>query len=140
MTSWTDPPLIRARLVLEMASELVVEQSNSQAMVLLRSGSSEIALFGSNSHEGIEAVVSRRAALAIVNPSAQLAFAYRGSSPYTAPQPVRTLAVIPSLDQFAFVVRKETGLTSFEDIARRRYPLKVSVRGETDHSMPSILD
>ena len=51
-----------------------------------------------------------------------------------------TLAVIPSLDQFAFVVRKQTGLTSFEDIALKRSPLKVSVRGQKDHSLHFILE
>src|SRR5262249_47181589 len=132
--SWADPTITRSRVVIEIASEIVnsADQPMKQAMVLLRPGSAEdkewkLGLFGSNSHEGIEAVLSGRAALAIVNPSAQLALAYNGAAPYTNPAPLRTIAVIPSLDQIAFVVRKDTGLTSFEDIARKRYPLKVSV-------------
>jgi TRAP-type uncharacterized transport system substrate-binding protein len=133
--------------VIEIASEIVnaPDQPNRLAMVLLRPGMAEspewqLGLFGSNSHEGIEAVINKRAALAIVNPSAQLALAYRGSAPYQKPQPVRTLAVIPSLDQFAFAVRKGTGLKTFEDIAAQRYPLKISVRGQKDHSLHFLLD
>src|SRR5262249_47707469 len=145
--SWADPTITRSRVVIEIASEIVnaPDQPNRQAMVLLRPGSAEnkewqLGLFGSNSHEGIEAVVNGRAALAIVNPSAQLALAYNGAAPYTKPEPLCTIAVIPSLDQIAFAVRRDTGLTSFEDIARKRYPLRVSVRGQEDHSLHFIFD
>lgn len=145
--TWANPTVTRSRIVLEIASELVndADQPYNQAMVMLRDEVADapewrLNLFASNSHEGIEAVVARRAVLSIVNPSGQLGLAYRGAAPYGRPQPVRSIAIIPSLDQFAFAVNKDTGLTSFEDIAARRYPLRISMRGQPDHSLHFILD
>ena len=64
----------------------------------------------------------------------------RSHRPLTSPQPVRTIAVIPSLDQFVFAVRNETGLRTFEDIGTNRYPLKISVRGIADHGVNIMLN
>jgi hypothetical protein len=38
-----------------------------------------------------------------------------------------------------FAVTAETGLTSLSEIARRRFPLKVSLRGQPDHSLHLIV-
>ena len=43
--------------------------------------------------------------------------------------------MIPSFDQLAFAVTEKTGLTSLAQIRERRFPLKVSVRGQKDHSL-----
>ena len=145
--SWANPITTRSRVVLEIASELVANpnQRLQQAKVLLReqgSGSYEwpLCLFGSSTNEGLNAVISREAALAIINPAGPLTIAYRGSAPYARPLPIRTIAVIPSLDQYVFAVKGETGLTSFEEIAERQYPLKVAMRGQRDHCVHFMLD
>jgi hypothetical protein len=66
--------------------------------------------------------------------------AYKGMGPYDKPQPVRVIGVIPSLDQYVFAVRPETGLMTFEDIGRRRFPLKVSLRGQRSHCLNLVLN
>ncbi len=134
------PMTIRSRVVLEIASELVAdsEQVHTQAKVSLRTqGTAEwpLVLFGSSTVEGIEAVVKRQAALAIINPSGVLSLAFKGAGIFEAPQPVRTIGVIPSYDQLVFAVRPEFGLSSFEDIGRRRLPLKILGRGQEDHCL-----
>jgi uncharacterized protein len=131
------PPVIRARFVLEVASELAGYRGiPAQARInLLSYGSAtpEVSLFGSNAPSSIPEVVRGDVQVAIVNPSTVLALAYRGKGPYKEPQPVRTLTVLPSHDQFLFALAKHTGLTSLEDVRERRYPLKVSVRAQPDH-------
>lgn len=142
---WARPDTTRSVLMLEIASVLVADkgQPYRQAMIHLREqGAAEwpLSLFASGGLEGIEAVVRREAAIAIVNPVTALALAYRGNGPFRDPQPVRAIGVIPSPDQFLFVVRPETGLKTFEEIATRRYPLRVSLRGEEKHGVHCMLD
>lgn len=143
--SWPLPATTRSRVMLEIASVLVADRSQPylQAKILLREqGAPEwaLCLFGSGGIEGIDAVLKREATVAIVNPATVLALAFRGMGPYAAPQPVRAIAVIPSPDRFVFAVRPDTGLETFEDIAVRRYPLKLAVRAETNHAMHCMLD
>lgn len=135
----------RSRVVLEVASELVADrdQKYNQAKVMLRvQGGPDwpLSLFGSSTIEGVDAVVKREVALAIVNPASALWMAYRGISPFTEPQPVRVIGVIPSYDQILFAARRETGLTCVEDIAARKYPLKLGLRGQSDHWLHYMLD
>lgn len=141
---WGSPITTRSRVVLEIASELVtVHNRNLQAKVLLREqGEREWAfsLFGSSMIDGVEAVVNGESVLAIINPSTALALAFRGLHPFNAPQPVSSIAVIPSLDQYVFAVRSDTGLQSFEEIGTKRYPLRLSVRGIPEHSLHFMLD
>ncbi len=144
-SSWANPITTRSKVVLEIASELVAHDwSVMQAKVMLKSQGRQsdwaLSLFGSGTLEGIDAVVERKADLAIVNPSTLLTLAFRGLGPYTTPQAVRTIAVIPSFDQFIFAVDAKTGLNTFEDIAARRYPLKISVRGIPDHGVNVLLN
>lgn len=137
------PPQMRSRLVLEVAAELTMLTPLRQAKVLLRAGDAPswpVALFGSGTVDGVDAVVAGEATLAIVNPSAALTLAYRGSGPYRTPQPVRTLAVMPSYDQFVFVVHPRTRLSTFEEIGTRRVPLRVGMRGQPDHSLHFMLE
>ncbi|MEE9194249.1 MAG: hypothetical protein V3U44_00285, partial [Alphaproteobacteria bacterium] len=129
--NWASATTTRARIALEIASELVgvPDQLHRQAKVLLRKvGDTDwpICLFASSTIEGIDAVAAREASLAMINPAAILTLAYRGSAPFKGPQPVRAIGVIPSLDQYMFAVKAETGLTCFEDIAAQRYPLRIS--------------
>jgi NMT1-like family len=136
---------IRSQLILEVAAGLVAaaDQPMRQTKVLLRAqgaGEWPLCLFGSSSLEGVEAVTSGEAALAIVNPSAALTLAYRGTGSYTTPQPVCPIAVIPSFDRYVFAVNCQTGLETFEEIAARKFPLRISVRGQKDHYLHEMLD
>src|SRR5262249_10915054 len=132
--SWAHPVITRSRVVLEIASELSAGRL-LQVKTLLREPCApwSTALFGSSTIEGIQEVSSGASHLAIVNPSATLTLAYRGVAPFDKPQPLRAISVIPSLDHLIFAVRPETGLTCIEDIAARRYPLRVFARGIPDH-------
>lgn len=144
--SWANPNVTRSRVVLEIAAELVAapDQPLRQAKVLLREhvGVDEwpLCLFGSATVEGVRAVVAREAALGMINPSIALTLAYRGSGPFATPQPVRTLAVIPSADECVLVVKRDAGLTSIEEIAARRSPLRLTTRGTREHSLAFMID
>ena len=95
-------------------------------------------LFASDSPAAIWEVASGKVQFAIINPSMILKLAALGSSPFTEPLPLRAIAVLPSSDQMVFAVTERTGLKSFSDIRERRFPLKVSLRGQPDHSLHVI--
>ena len=147
--SLTNPNITRSRLVLEIASQMVggdAPEANPdyyRAKALLQPttpGGRAVCLYGSSTAEGIHAVAKREADVAIINPAAVLGVAVRGKGIFTTPLPLRTIAVIPSWDQFVFAVRADTGLATFEDIPARRYPLRVSMRGAPDHTLHAMFD
>lgn len=78
--------------------------------------------------------------VAAMNPSACLTMAYRGTGPFPEPLPVRAIATMPSWDRMAFAVSERTGLTSFADLRERKYPLRVSVRGNEAHATRPLID
>jgi TRAP-type uncharacterized transport system substrate-binding protein len=130
--------------VLQIACGLVDGKDSSiqQAKVLLKEqgrGNWNLSLFGSNAFDGVDAIVKSEADLAIMNPAAGLMMAYKGIGPFKTPQPVRQIAVIPSLDQYAFAVRPETGISTFEQIAVARPKLVFALRSQRDHCMNVIL-
>ncbi len=135
---------IRSRLMLEVASELVGDRDGwpqKQAMISLREQGDEdwgITLFASDAPGSVDAVMSGRSQVGIVNPGAVLAMAHRGTGPYPEALPLRTITVLPQFDQLGFAVAERTGLKTLRDLAERRYPLKVSLRGQRDHSVHMI--
>lgn len=134
------PVVTRSRLILEMASELVGDRAwlPKQARLHLRPQGDhnpwQVCLFGSDAPNAIEEVARGEVQLAIINPAEPLTLALRGKGPFRQPIPVRVITVIPSLDQFAFAVAERTGLASLPELRDRRYPLKVSMRAQPDHS------
>jgi TRAP-type uncharacterized transport system substrate-binding protein len=135
---------IRSRLVLEVASELVdrPEWQYRQARIGLREQGGEgwpMVLFGSDSPAVIEQVACGEVQVAIINPAAPLALALRGKGPFQNPIALRAITVIPSPDQLAFAVTRQTGLTSLREIGERRLPLRVSIRGQKDHSLHLVV-
>ncbi len=141
---WTRASAMRSRIVIEIAAELVTadDQPHRQAKVDLREAAGDawaITLFGNSTMEGLQDVIAGRATLSMINPAGILSLAYRGADPFDGPQPVRAIGVIPSLDQFVFAAKTETGLTTLEDIARLRFPLRVSLRAQKDHCMHLML-
>jgi len=77
---------------------------------------------------------------AFVNPSALLTQAYRGVGLFSAPLPVRILAVYPSWDRFVFMIHPRAGIRSLADIKAQRYPLRVSVREDPTHSTHVLIE
>jgi TRAP-type uncharacterized transport system substrate-binding protein len=141
----THPHTTRSRLMLEVASQLVSRKDFPylQARIQLREqGAAEwpLTLFASDSPATIHEVATGNVQFAIINPSMILKMAALGSAPFQEPMPLRAIAVLPSLDQMVFAVKRETGLTSFSDIGRRRFPLRVSLRAQPDHSLHLIID
>lgn len=141
----THPHTTRSRLMLEVASELVGRKDwpYLQASVSLREqGSPEwpVTLFASDSPATIHEVASGKVQIAIINPSVVLRLAALGSGSFRGPLPLRAIAVLPCSDQMVFAVKQETGLTSIADIRERRFPLKISLRGQPDHSLHIIVN
>ena len=135
---------IRSRLVLEVASELVdrPDWRYRQARINLREQGGEtwpFCLFGSDSPAAIDQVARAEVQVAIINPAGPLALALRGKGPFKNPIPLRAITVIPSPDQLAFAVTERTGLTSLRDIRERRFPLRISIRGQMDHSLHLVV-
>ena len=139
------PTITRSRFVLELASELVGDKSwpYLQARVSLREKGKdpwkEVCLFGSDTCDAIPEVARGDVQLAILNPSQLLTLALRGRGPFKQPLPLRMITVIPSLDQLAFAVTERTGLTSLAQIRERRFPLRLSLRGEPHHSIHIVV-
>src|SRR6187200_3040092 len=118
-----------------MAEELVEmdDWPHRQAQVRLQ-GQREMdawqaVLYGSDGLSPIRQVANREVDLAIINPGGPLALALRGSPPFEQPLPLRVISVIPSYDQLGFAVAASTGITSFQELRERRYPLRLAIRG-----------
>jgi len=130
--------------MLEAASELVGMKlwRYRQARISLRDqeeGEWRISLFGSDNIEAIEAVDRGEVHIATLNPAAPLSLAYRGCRPFKGPIAVRAIAIIPSFDQLVFAATEKTGLQFLSDVAERRYPLRISLRGQKTHSVHFVL-
>src|SRR5712692_7239096 len=125
--------------MLEAASEMVGDASFPERQITLSlrvqgAGDWPLTFFASDTPDAIDEVIDGRAQIAIVNPAEPLTLAYRGTGPYREPLPVRVITVIPSEDQMAFAVTESSGLRSIEDIGERRFPLRIGMRAQRDHS------
>jgi TRAP-type uncharacterized transport system substrate-binding protein len=141
----THPHTTRSRLMLEVASQLVNRKDFPylQARISLReqgAGEWPLTLFASDSPVTVQEVADGRVQFAIINPSMILKLAALGSAPFKEAIPLRAIAVLPSLDSMLFAVKQETGLKSFGDIRARKFPLRVSLRAQPDHSLHVIVN
>jgi hypothetical protein len=87
-------------------------------------------MIASDGPAALDSVARGEMQLAISNPAMYLALALRGTGPYKAPIALRAITIIPSPDQLAFAVTEKTGIRTFAEIRERRYPLRVSMRGQ----------
>ena len=78
--------------------------------------------------------------VAIMNPSALLTQAYRGTGMFSQPLPLRALANYPSWDRFVLAVHPRTGLRSLAELKTRRYPLRLSTRQDPAHATRILTD
>ena len=141
----THPHTTRSRLMLEVASALVNRRDwpYLQARISLREQGAEewpLTLFASDSPATIYEVAAKKVQFAIINPGMILKLAALGSAPFNELLALRIIAVLPSRDQMVFAVKSDTGLNSFSEIRERRFPLKVSLRRQPDHSLHIIVD
>ncbi|WP_426247424.1 hypothetical protein [Nocardioides sp. LHG3406-4] len=141
------PPAIRSLLMLEAAASMVRGRKRpsfgTQVEISIRPQGDNrwhARFLASDTPEGIDAVVEREADLAIINPSALLTLAYRGSGAFRRPAPVRAVTVLPQFDFLMFAVPADSGLQFVEELAEGRHPLKISVRGrEPNHSVHAVM-
>jgi hypothetical protein len=82
--------------------------------------------FVTGSFREIIDVANKKYSMAWVNPSVLLTLACRGKGPFRRPRPLCAIAVFPSWDVMGFAVHESTGITSLEQIAREKIPLRVS--------------
>ena len=82
--------------------------------------------FATGSFREIIAVANKKYSMAWVNPSVLLTMACRGKGPFRKPRPLCAIAVFPSWDVMGFAVHESTGVTSLEQIAAEKIPLRVS--------------
>ncbi len=134
------PVIMRSRLMLEVASELVAadEWPERQVTVHFRPQGDDawrLCFFASDAPNAVDAIVRGAADVAICNPGGVLAMALRGAGPFREPVPLRALMVLPQFDQLGIGVTSRTGITSLAQWAEQRAPLKVSLRGQRDHSV-----
>jgi TRAP-type uncharacterized transport system substrate-binding protein len=133
-----NPNTTRGATMLQIAMGLVDDRANQPVTIELGRGEG-LRLASNSTSSAIREVIAKKADVAIVNPSAALLQAYRGLPPFSSPQAVRLLAVIPSQDQFLFAAHRSAGLEYVEDIAKQRKPIRLSLRGARDHSLHDIL-
>ncbi len=138
------PFIIRSRLMIEAASELVAaaEWPDKQVMILMKpQGDVEwrTRLFASDAPDSVDAVMSGEADIAICNPGGVLGMALRGRGPYKQPLPLRSIMVLPQFDQLGFglsaATYAKTHMKTLGDLKRARFPLRISLRGQPNHSV-----
>lgn len=92
-----------------------------------RNGSNSVPLsFAADSFAELKGVADGKYTLAWVNPTAAATLAYRGTGPFKIKLPLRVIATFPSYDVMGFAVHQSTGITSLAQIARERFPLRLS--------------
>jgi hypothetical protein len=103
-------------------------------------GPGRFSFYGANQPDVIEQVHAGRVDVSILNPAAMLTMAHRGTGAFGSVKDVAAIAVLPHYDQLGFAVAARLGFAGLSDIAARRYPLRVSVRGSIDAGTPVMVD
>ena len=99
-------------------------------------GSNSVPLsFAADSFAELKGVAEGRYTLAWVNPSAAATLAYRGTGPFKTKLPLRVIATFPSYDVMGFAVHKSTGITSFAQISKLRFPLRLSTNVTSESAL-----
>jgi TRAP-type uncharacterized transport system substrate-binding protein len=139
-----DPTNLRPMLFLDVAREIMLagDWTHRAVTVVMEShtGPGRFAFYGANHPDAIEEVHAGRIDVSTLNPAVMLTMAHRGTGPFDAPKNVAAVAVLPHYDQLGFAVASRLGFTSLADIAAKRYPLRVSVRGSIDACTPIMVD
>lgn len=103
-----------------------------------RDGSNSFPLsFAADSFAELKGVADGKYTLAWVNPSVAATLAYRGTGPFKKKLPLRVIATFPSYDVMGFAVHKSTGILSLAQIAKEKFPLRLSTHGASAESILS---
>jgi TRAP-type uncharacterized transport system substrate-binding protein len=139
-----DPTNLRPMLFLDVAREMMLgdDWPHRAVTVVMEShtGPGRFTFYGANHPDMVDQVHAGLVDVSILNPAAMLAMAYHGTGAYDAKRDVAAIAVLPHYDQLGFAVASRLGFASLSDIAERRYPLRVSVRGSIDACTPIMVD
>ena len=137
---------IRPRLILEAASEMVAydDWPYMRARLTLEDQGGDyeevFSFMGTQDPAVIADVVRGDVHVSMLNPSAMLTLAARGTGPFSEPQPIAPIGVIPSYDQLAFAVTAESGVTDLDQIRKDKAPLRISVRGSLDPATSMLIN
>lgn len=139
-----DPLNQRALLFLGVAQGMMLQRDWPYHAVTITMESpavpGRLGLYGANHIDAITAVDQGLIDFSILNPSALLTMAYRGVGAFDRPHNVAAIAVLPHHDQLGFAVSDRLGLSSLDEIAEARYPLRVSTRGSLDVCTSIMVD
>ena len=139
-----DPTNLRPMLFLDAAREMMLDPDWSHRAVTIEmeshTGPGRFSFYGANSPDVIDEVHAGRVDVSILNPAAMLTMAHRGTGAFDVKRDVAAITVLPHYDQLGFAVANGLGFSSLADIAERRYPLRVSVRGSIDACTPIMVD
>lgn len=139
-----DPTNLRPMLFLDVARQMMLafDWSHRAVSVVMEShqGPGRFSFYGANHPDAVGEVDAGRVDVSILNPAAMLTMAHRGTGAFSAPMNVAAVAVLPHYDQLGFAVATRLGFASLADIAERKYPLRVSVRGSMDACAPVMVD
>ncbi len=103
-----------------------------------RDGSNSLPLsFAADSFAELKGVADGKYSVAWVNPSVAATLAYRGTGPFKKKLPLRVIATFPSYDVMGFAVHKSTGIKSLAQIAKEKFPLKLSTNVTTKQAIVS---
>ena len=148
-SGFVNAPVIRAQALYEMAlgmwSDRTIRErdfgSIRLALDALGPAAQKPALtIATDTPDCAQAVARGAADLSVVNPSALLTMAYRGTGPFAEALPLLGVAVMPSWDLMVFMVAQRTGLQSLAAIREQRYPLRVSVRAAPTHATRFVIE
>ncbi len=137
------PPIVRSRMALEVASEIVTSKGwrHRRAKVTMGDrGDFGFVISGDDGPDLINEVARGELQVAMSNPGSILTLALNGKGPFKEPVAVRAITIIQSYDQLVFAVKEDTGITSIADILEKRYPLRMSLRAQMDHSIHLVID
>ena len=139
------PVIMRSKLMLEVAAELVGAAGWEERQVQIdfrEQGAPEwrLSFFASDAPNSIDAIMNDEAEFAICNPGSVLGMAVKGAGPYTEPLPLSSITVFPQFDAWGIAVTAATGLESIHEIRDKKMPLRISVRGQADHSVHMVTD
>ena len=99
---------------------------------------------GTAYRDNIEAIAKREVDMGVTTPlDVTLEWAREGREFFagTAFPNLRALGYLPQDDRLVFAVRADTGITSFEDIRRKKYPLKIATTcHDRDNMMTWVVD
>jgi TRAP-type uncharacterized transport system substrate-binding protein len=131
-------------LFLDVAREIMLADDWTHRAVTIvmesHTGPGRFSFYGANHPDAIEEVHAGRVDVSTLNPAVMLTMAHRGTGPFDEPKNVAVLAVLPHYDQLGFAVANRLGFAHLGDIAAKRYPLRVSVRGSIDACTPVMVD